>query len=424
MNRQTNAALESSKSALELEKQQNQERKKKVRAYLDTLISDNKTLTATVTQLETDLSHSRTATQAIQHNRALLEEALHRNKEKAAEDLRQKSEELRILEERYAGQLKDKDLEITHLLLEVDNAFKANREEVSETLVRFEESKKEMEAHKAKRLAARNEMINLAKSLERAQLDGEEIKNKVQYCLTPMVFEQISSLQSLLCSVEVLSGMLVTSSGPGSKVEGAGRGPGGRKDTSSHSLLSRDGEESSFSAVSNAMVTPRGSVGKSGPTGGFLNQCSSVCDALVQVEGLSKEVDRVQSGLVLVSQSIQQLTDTVRAQQQSSMLACCSSSLLSLLTSTSTSTHPSLPNPTQKNNNTTHNAVNNTGYVNHPLPNSSARKGLRTADIRPPSEVISTMFLPNSNKSKGYENLGGSKGGHLFSIEGHDEDDD
>ena len=74
-----------------------------------------------------------------------------------------------------------------------------------------------MEAHKAKRLAARNEMINLAKvgtpfnlhhihtyimyihtlhfytlqSLERAHVDGDEIKSKVQFILVPMVYDQV-----------------------------------------------------------------------------------------------------------------------------------------------------------------------------------------------------------------------------------------
>ena len=53
-----------------------------MRAYLDTLSGENKALAASVADLEARLSQAQTASQAIQHNRALLEEALHRAKEK------------------------------------------------------------------------------------------------------------------------------------------------------------------------------------------------------------------------------------------------------------------------------------------------------------------------------------------------------
>lgn len=43
-------------------------------------------------------------------------------------------------------------------------------EEVNATRLKIQESLQELEAHKSKRLTARNEMINLAKALERAQV--------------------------------------------------------------------------------------------------------------------------------------------------------------------------------------------------------------------------------------------------------------
>jgi len=46
------------------------------------------------------------------------------------------------LEERYAEKLRDKELEVSQLLVELDNASKASREEVCETLVRPGEGKK------------------------------------------------------------------------------------------------------------------------------------------------------------------------------------------------------------------------------------------------------------------------------------------
>ncbi len=107
-------------------------------------------------------------------------------------DLDAKFREAQQMETAYDSQLESKDREIRQLIQQVDLASRSSVEEVAETRVRIEESVKEMEAHKAKRLAARNEMIGLAKSLERAQADGNEIKNAVQYTLTPVVFEHVS----------------------------------------------------------------------------------------------------------------------------------------------------------------------------------------------------------------------------------------
>ena len=68
--------------------------------------------------------------------------------------------------QKYQFLLQEKDSEITQLHLQVELASKTSMEEVNETRQRIEESLKELEAHKHKRLAARNEMISLAKSLE------------------------------------------------------------------------------------------------------------------------------------------------------------------------------------------------------------------------------------------------------------------
>ncbi len=62
--------------------------------------------------------------------------------------------------------LQEKDMEIQQLQLQVEIASKSSMEEVNETRQRIQESLKELEAHKAKRLAARNEMILLAKVSE------------------------------------------------------------------------------------------------------------------------------------------------------------------------------------------------------------------------------------------------------------------
>lgn len=62
-----------------------------------------------------------------------------------------------------SGSLIEKDGEISQLQLQVELASKSSLDEVNETRLKIEESLRELEAHKAKRLAARNEMISLAK---------------------------------------------------------------------------------------------------------------------------------------------------------------------------------------------------------------------------------------------------------------------
>lgn len=59
--------------------------------------------------------------------------------------------------------LQEKDQDIQQLQLQVEIASKSSLEEVNETRLKIQESMKELEEHKTKRLAARNEMISLAK---------------------------------------------------------------------------------------------------------------------------------------------------------------------------------------------------------------------------------------------------------------------
>jgi hypothetical protein len=73
---------------------------------------------------------------------------------------------LRDLQEKdlhYQSIIQDKEKDIEQLQLQVEIASKSSMEEVNETRQKIQESMKELEAHKAKRLAARNEMIHLAK---------------------------------------------------------------------------------------------------------------------------------------------------------------------------------------------------------------------------------------------------------------------
>ena len=182
-----------------------------MRAYLDNLTNENKALQVRVGELETALNDALTAKNAIQHNRLVLEDLLHKTKEKVRAALsiafvkvegslyaiwravrggpadqgggaqgdggllpepaaRQEHRDQQpagrggqcpqVQQGRGHGDQGEHRPTLTF-------PYRARSDPLLLLLllgqVRIEESVKEMEAHKAKRLAARNEMINLAK---------------------------------------------------------------------------------------------------------------------------------------------------------------------------------------------------------------------------------------------------------------------
>ena len=114
----------------------------------------------------------------------------------------QRLHDLQEKENYYQSVIQEKEKDIEQLQLQVEIASKSSMEEVNETRLKIQESMKELEAHKAKRLAARNEMISLAKALEKAESEGKEIKSSIQYTISPLINEQVRTLTTLssLCS--------------------------------------------------------------------------------------------------------------------------------------------------------------------------------------------------------------------------------
>lgn len=100
-------------------------------------------------------------------------------------------QDLQEKENYYLSIIQDKEKDIEQLQLQVEIASKSSLEEVNETRLKIEESLRELESHKSKRLAARNEMIHLAKALEKAESEGKEIKTNVQYTIAPIIYEQV-----------------------------------------------------------------------------------------------------------------------------------------------------------------------------------------------------------------------------------------
>jgi hypothetical protein len=109
-----------------------------------------------------------------------------------------KVREMQEKEQYFTNCIQEKEMEIQNLTLQVEIASKSSMEEVNETRQKIEESLRELEAHKTKRLAARNEMISLAKALEKAELEGKEMKSSIQYNLSPLISEQVRITAKLI----------------------------------------------------------------------------------------------------------------------------------------------------------------------------------------------------------------------------------
>jgi hypothetical protein len=200
---------------LESEVIQTQERKLKVRAYVDginsekreiegsklKLIEEMTALSARVTLLE---SQVRTEELKVQREESRFQAA----KESSLLALEQQQQEHENQLEIQKGLEKLQKQETDRLQGLLDEHFRATAEEVQAAYKQMELSGKELESHKAKRLVARNEMIGAAQALERFQSEGQAIKAFIQYKLAPLVFEQVTAIEQLLSTVEHSTSML------------------------------------------------------------------------------------------------------------------------------------------------------------------------------------------------------------------------
>lgn len=144
----------------------------------------------------------------------------------------------------------------------------------------------ELEEHKAKRLAARNEMVGLAKALETAQSEVLELREFIQYTLMPLINEQVNGLESALTFVDMATGV-ISDKQQGFKLVGhASRLP------PPSTKLPAAAEPPKQRRVSN----------KSTPTAGLMDEAAV----------LKAELERVKAGIALLGSSIERLNETLR----------------------------------------------------------------------------------------------------------------
>ena len=205
---QLKASYEQTAAQLETELKETQERKLKVRSFVDDLNAEKAVLEQEKTALSAEILTLTNSITSLENQLAKEVTKLGHAKESFAMDLEQLQKEHQVQKEALQAEMAEKETENTSLRHQLDRHTQASAEEVLAARKKVEVSGIELEGYKAKRLVARNEMIGAAQALERAHKEGSEMKQFLQYSLAPLVFEQVSALELLLSAVEFASSQL------------------------------------------------------------------------------------------------------------------------------------------------------------------------------------------------------------------------
>lgn len=246
----------------------------------------------------------------------------------------------------------------------------------------------------------------------------------MQYNLTPLVLEQVSLLENLVANVEMISFHMTSKKSNTALTNGASLSP-------RHSADPKDPKgKNRVNAFSNAASKNGGSSSSGGDTKNPLNllemdpeshipgrplnrpastnSMTGISDALVQVETLRIDLERVQMGITLLTLSVEKLKDIVADKQSS---GCCGGGgifeflLMGANGPSSTGSYTS-------------NSEGGSGRHNSALPGlgSSSGGGSGSGSRKKLADVFS------SKGRQGYANLGGSGDHDLdMSISEHKE---
>ncbi len=156
----------------------------------------------------------------------------------------------------------------------------------------------ELQDHKLKRMAARNEMINMAKTMENMQLDVKRVNQLLQYQLRPMVSTQIVGIEGLLRILEMVNSQLTTTSATTTTTTTA---------TTILSPLSNNRNNSRIEQLQRSSAS---------------SSNSNLTDVLSRLEGLQGEFSRAAGGLTLMQSAMVRLQNNTQAYVRND--GCCS----------------------------------------------------------------------------------------------------
>lgn len=298
--------LENERLSLQLQSEmvQVESRKKKIKTYIDSLTKEKDELLEKLSAAESSSEeNARRLTDALgllQTKDMLIKQLQQENSDSKADHVQSISD----VHGSYISQIASYQKEISDLKQTLLNRSEVVEQELLSAIRDKTLSAQEMEEHKAKRLAARNETISVAHALETAQKDVEELHNYLRYTLMPIVFEEITGIETALASLESSIGRLSAKRSTKLKVRaGIVRSNSGGTTISSvgnsmHHMNSAQTGVGSLGSVNG------GRAGKSAPT-------SIVAAAMQQAGQLKLELDRAKAGIALINNSVERLTDAV-----------------------------------------------------------------------------------------------------------------
>ncbi len=186
------------KRQLLFEQNQQKEAKNKVKVYVDSIILEKRSLEESVQQannskilLEQQLKH-------LEMKVCTLQDQVLSEQDKVTNAYAE-------VEKQFKTELSSKDAIISSLKDKLMAASTHSVEEVVELQKKIKETHIELESHKNKRIAARNEIRAAAKALESVEKENEELKHYFKSSLFPIISQMQVQIDSLVPIVSYAS---------------------------------------------------------------------------------------------------------------------------------------------------------------------------------------------------------------------------
>ena len=182
------------------EAESNREMKKKMKVYVEALVAEKSKLTTEYGLVSSERNTLMTKNAALEQNFAEEEAKWRTQLDTANADLSASQ-----------ATVAQRDKDIAYMKASMSSHGVTSQEQIIAVQREKDQMRTELEDHKAKRFAARNEMISFAQTLERAHADMKEFKYLIQQDLSPMVAEHITGIESVLTGLEMANSQLSSS---------------------------------------------------------------------------------------------------------------------------------------------------------------------------------------------------------------------
>jgi chromosome segregation ATPase len=287
---------------------QTQERKKKVRGYVDNINAEKKMLEDKVVDSEAKLTDALGKLALREQDIKVYATRLATLEQQINLDLEHRGKEAMNLQKGLKDELNGKSEEIERLRMEMQLKSNADSSMIVDIQNRLRTASLETEEHKSKRLAARQEMIMMAGSLEKFQSEAQELQNFLQFSVLPSIVEQVLGLEHSLVSLENATSQIASKKMMKLK-------------TKTSQLLSKRAIRADQGTRQGGEFVRRGETALTPGQKRITSQKNSggpLGEAMDQAVSARSELDRVAIGITLLGQSLDRLHEIVHVDTR-----CC-----------------------------------------------------------------------------------------------------